>query len=127
MEVLDKFDISSRVRSDKGRWNVLIAEFMITHKGTGRGSIITGKSTHNQIIERLWGDVFDGVLKFYNDLLYFCEDIGILNVLNDVYVQALLYVFLPEINKKLEIWNAAWCCHRMRTARAMPVQLWLSG
>ena len=84
--------------------------------------MITRKSTHNQRIERLWRDVFDGVLKFYYDLFYFCEDIGILDVLNDAHIQALHYVFLPVINKKLEMWNAAWCRHRMRTARATPVQ-----
>lgn len=87
------------------------------HKGADRGSMNTG-SAHNQRIERLWRNVFDGVLKFYNDLLYFYEDIGILDVLNDVQLQALHYVFLPVINKKLEIWNSAWCHHYMRTARA---------
>lgn len=97
---------------------MLVSEYVIMHKGADRGSTNTGKSAHNQIIERLWRNVFDGVLKFYNKLLYFYEDIGILDVLNDVQIQALYYVFLPVSNKKLEIWNSAWCHHCMRTARA---------
>ena len=82
---------------------------------------------HNQRIERLWRDIFDEVLKLYYDLFYFCEDIGMPDVLNDVHVQSLDYVFLPVVNKKLEIWYGTWCCHRMRTVTATPVQLWLSG
>lgn len=40
--------------------------------------MITGKSTHNQRIERLWWDVYEGVLGLcYQQLLfYFMEDKG---------------------------------------------------
>ena len=60
---VDKFGIPSRVRSDKGMENVFIADFMLSKKG--RDSMITVKSTHNQRIERLWRDVYEGVLRFY--------------------------------------------------------------
>ena len=101
MKVVDNYGMPSRVRSDKDRENVFVAKYKLTQKRTDRGNMIAGKSTHIQRIERLWRDVFDGVLKFYCDLFHFSEDVGILDVLNDVHIQALQYRFFPVVNKKL--------------------------
>ncbi|XP_052281363.1 uncharacterized protein LOC127878877 [Dreissena polymorpha] len=68
---VSKFGVPDRVRSDQGRENMKVADFMINARGTGRGSMLTGKSTHNQRIERLWRDVYDGVLSYFYDLFYF--------------------------------------------------------
>lgn len=56
-EAVRQFGTPSRVRSDKGGENVLVCDFMLERKGYGTRSFVTGKSTHNQRIERLWRDI----------------------------------------------------------------------
>ena len=46
---VSNFGLPSRVRCDKGGENVKVSEFMLNHP-------ITGRSVHNQRIERLWRD-----------------------------------------------------------------------
>ena len=47
---------------------------MIKKRGPERGSMIAGPSTHNQRIECLCRDAFDGVIGFYYDLFSFMEE-----------------------------------------------------
>ena len=83
------YGLPSRVRSDKGRENVLVAEYMIKKTGPERGSMITGPSTHNQRNERLWRDVFDGVIGFYYQLFSFMEENAILDPFNKIDIATL--------------------------------------
>ncbi len=54
VEAVRKFSLPSRVRSDQGQENRLVALHMIRHCGLERRSMIVGSSVHNQRIERLW-------------------------------------------------------------------------
>ena len=78
-------------------------DYMIEKRGVGHGSMITGKSTHDQQIERLWCDVYTGVLGFFYQMFHFMEDNTILDPLNTHHISALHHVFLPLINQKLKI------------------------
>lgn len=122
---VNKFGLPLRVRSDKGLENVSIADFMLTERG--EGSMITGSSTHNQRIERLWRDVFEGVLSYFYNLFYHMEDEGILDPLNLVHLAALHYIYMDELNRRLEFWQAAWSGHRIRTVKSSPINLWTCG
>ena len=117
------YGLPSRVRLDKGRENVLVADYMIKERGPGKDSMITGPNTHNQSIERLWRDVFDGVIGFYYELFSFMEENGILDPFNEVDIAALHFTFIPLINEKLDAWWQAWSKHRIRTIKTSPLRL----
>ena len=89
--------------------------------------MICGKSTHNQLIERLWRDVYSGVTGLYHELFNFIEDEEILDPYNKFDLAALHYVSLLLINDELGAWRQAWSKHRMRTVKTSPIRLWVSG
>lgn len=90
--------------------------------------IVTGKSTHNQRIERLWRDVFCGCLSLFYELFHELEYQGMLNPDDELHLWRLHFVFIPIINRHLNNWRAAYIHHSLRTEHnKTPMQLWISG
>eukprot|EP00731_Ephydatia_muelleri_P005074 Em0002g1250a len=90
--------------------------------------MLVGKSVHNQRIERLWRDVYGGVIKFYHDLFLYMEAIGVLDPDDETHLFCLHFVYIPRINNHLEQWTGAWINHSICTADNLsPLQLWMEG
>ena len=68
LSAISKYGCPSRIRTDKGGENVLAADVMLQLRGTGRNSVLVGRSTHNQRIERFWRDVTKEVSDYYRKI-----------------------------------------------------------
>ena len=104
LKAVQDFNVPSRVRSDQGLENIIVARYMIERRGSDRRSMLTGSSMHNQRIERLWRDMHSCVTLLFYKLFYYLEQQDLLNPLNDLNLWALHYVFL--LRESTDVWSS---------------------
>ena len=103
----NEWGVPSRVRADNAGENVSVRDFMVFFRGENRGSFLTGPSTRNTRIERLWRDVVESVVTVFTSLFLFMEARHILDPMCERDMLALHYVFLPRLQRLLDLLNTS--------------------
>ena len=90
--------------------------------------MIMGRSVHNQRIERLWRDVFQGCIGLYYQLFTYLENTGLLDPCNEVHLFALHFIYLPRIQRSLDHYREAYIHHPISSCHnRTPAQLFVAG
>lgn len=108
--------------------NSYVGQYMIEHRGEGRGSIITGSSVHNSRVERVHRDFYSRVLAFHARTFETMEDERILDTSDDVHLFSLHHVYVPRINRSLNEFTQQMNHHPVSTENnPSPLQMWEQG
>lgn len=125
---VENFGLPLRVRSDHGGENIEVWRYMLMAYSGDVSHVITGSSTHNERIERLWRDVHRSVTTNYAEIFYSLEAEGRLDALNEVDLYCLHHVYLPRICKSLSEFQESWNNHHLSTEGSnTPYQLFYEG
>ena len=125
---VNTFHYPRRIRTDHGTENVEVARFMLHKYGITTNPVITGRSIHNQRIERMWKDVFAYVVQYFYNLFYFMESQDILDPDNELHLFALQYIYIPRVKRALDYFTLQWNNHPMSTqGNKSPLQSWTAG
>ncbi len=106
--------IPERIRTDLGGENVDIWRYVAEQHGS-ISAVVTGSSTHNERIERLWRDVYRCVGVMYHDCFHKLEEEECLDPLNEIDMYCLHYVFIPRVNHTLQSFVDLWNNHSLST------------
>lgn len=121
------YGLPKKVRTDLGGENVDIWRYMVEQHESD-SAVITGSSTHNERIERMWRDVYRCVSVSFYDVFRELEDDGHLDVLNEVDMYCLHRVYLQRINHSLISFAETWNNHPISTEHNnTPNQLFIEG
>ena len=116
-----------KIRTDLGGENVELWRYMI-EQHSDDSAVITGASTHNERIERLWRDVHRCVGVVFADKFRELEVEEKLDTLNEVDLYCLHYVYKPRINHALQAFLESWNNHCISTEGGYtPYQLFIQG
>ena len=114
------------IRSDLGGENVDVWRHMLQVRDDP-SCVITGSSTHNERIERLWNDTNRCITRVYSDMFRQLESEEVLDPLNEIDMFCLHFVFVPRINKNINEFVQSWNNHPLSTKRNMtPNQLFVT-
>src|SRR5436190_7825573 len=116
--------IPERIRTDKGGENRDVVAWMLIINGTGTSTVITGRSVHNQRIERLWRDVNRWLTSFHLIFGHLRSN-GHYDPDDNVDRVALIFVYLPLLRRSLQQFTRIWNNHKLRTeGHRTPLQLY---
>ena len=127
LDGVSEYGMPAHVGSDHGGENVEVWRYMLSAYNDP-SCVLTGRSTHNERIERLWRDVSRCVSSDFKDTFNALEAEGVLDPINEVDIFCLHFVFLPRLNKSLADFQGSWNCHPLSTEGNMsPLQLFVEG
>ena len=124
---VQKYGMPRKVRTDHGGENIEVWRTMMSEHSSDK-CVITGSSTHNERIERLWRDVHRSVIVTFANVFRQLEDDKQLDPLNEVDIYCLHSTYVPHIQQSLDAFVQAWNNHAISTEHnATPEQLFLTS